>query len=308
MTESERTRCTPRKILLATDLSSRCDRAFDRAVQLAVQWDAMLLVVHALETSGMFLEYRHDWDLPSWRRPPDPARTVRDRIRADLMGEQSQVAVDVHVEAGEPAAVVLDVATQEGCDLIVTGVARDDSFARFLLGDTVDRLIRKSSVPVLIVRGRGSRPYRDVIIATDFSPASGAALESAVSLFPDAHVSLFHCYNIPFAKYIGNESIREEFRRMSSEACDKFLKETDLPPERALGIGRIVEHGAPEVLLRQYAVSHHTDLIVVGSHGNNILYDIFIGSTAAKIIDAMPGDVLLVPDAKSELAEGRYLA
>ncbi|MBX3562793.1 MAG: universal stress protein [Sphingomonas sp.] len=37
-------------------------------------------------------------------------------------------------------------------------------------------------------------------------------------------------------------------------------------------------------------------LIVVGSHGGGALYDIFIGSTAAAIVQEMPGDVLLVRD------------
>lgn len=294
MTEPEQIRVTPRKILLATDLSSRCDRAFDRAVQLAVQWNATVLVVHALEASNALFEYRHAWDLPSWRRPPNPARVVHDRIRADLLLEHPQVVFDVHVEAGSPAEVVLDAILREGCDLVVTGIARDDSFARFLLGDTVDRLIRRSPVPVLIVRGRGSRPYRNVIVATDFSPSSRQALEAAISYFPEAHLSLFHCYNVPFANYIDQESVGEEFRRMGNHACAKFLKETLLPSDRTIGIESLVEHGAPEVLLRQYVESHRTDLVVVGSHGNSALYDIFIGSTAAKIIDAVPSDVLLV--------------
>src|SRR5699024_10309123 len=38
----------PRRILLATDLASQTDRALDRAVRLARQWQAQLHVVHAL--------------------------------------------------------------------------------------------------------------------------------------------------------------------------------------------------------------------------------------------------------------------
>ncbi|MFC3216042.1 hypothetical protein [Novosphingobium panipatense] len=35
---------------------------------------------------------------------------------------------------------------------------------------------------------------------------------------------------------------------------------------------------------------------MVGSHGGGMVYETLIGSTARKIIDAVPGDVLLVPD------------
>ena len=39
----------PKKILLATDLSPRCDRALDRAVLLAELWQAKLIILNVLE-------------------------------------------------------------------------------------------------------------------------------------------------------------------------------------------------------------------------------------------------------------------
>ncbi len=54
----------PKRILLATDLSARGDRALDRATQLASLWGAELAVVHALEGP----ELLDDQGIPSWRR------------------------------------------------------------------------------------------------------------------------------------------------------------------------------------------------------------------------------------------------
>ena len=39
----------PKRILLATDLSSRGDRALDRALQLAREWQSTLHIVHAVK-------------------------------------------------------------------------------------------------------------------------------------------------------------------------------------------------------------------------------------------------------------------
>ena len=39
---------TPKTILVATDLSARSDRALDRATALAAEWNARLVVLHAL--------------------------------------------------------------------------------------------------------------------------------------------------------------------------------------------------------------------------------------------------------------------
>src|SRR3546814_18825375 len=78
----------PHSILLATDLSHRCDRALDRAVQLAQQWSAKLLVVHAVEKEVDESYSLHSiYDVPSWRRPADPVRAVRDRLYQDLLHE-----------------------------------------------------------------------------------------------------------------------------------------------------------------------------------------------------------------------------
>ena len=53
----------PRSILLATDLTPACDRAFDRAVQLAAEWDAELIACHVIEATSL--------------RPGDLERRVR---------------------------------------------------------------------------------------------------------------------------------------------------------------------------------------------------------------------------------------
>ena len=45
----------PRKIMLATDLTPAGDRAFDRAVALAQQWDAELVILHVVESGAVRL-------------------------------------------------------------------------------------------------------------------------------------------------------------------------------------------------------------------------------------------------------------
>ena len=59
----------------------------------------------------------------------------------------------------------------------------------------------------------------------------------------------------------------------------------------------------PEALLRDYAENSRRHLTVVGTHGGGMVYEALIGSTARKIIDAVPGDVLLVPDPAKRKAD-----
>src|SRR5688572_30512216 len=66
----------PSRILLATDLTSRCDRALDRAVQLAREWDAQLHVLHAIESQPPAAPLGVDPQTYA-RAHPDPEPAVR---------------------------------------------------------------------------------------------------------------------------------------------------------------------------------------------------------------------------------------
>lgn len=283
---------TPRHLLLATDLGARSDRALDRAVLLAREWNAKLTVVHAVDPDHNTRDLRKEWDTPSWRRPPDPMTVAMSRIHADL--PDLDIRPEVVVEAGDPAEVITGTAKRIGADLIVIGVARDEALGRRLLGDTVQRLVQKAPISLLVVRSRPKRMYGKVVVATDFSPSSAVALSAAARLFPNADFTLFNGYSIPYSGILDTWNVRDEFDDWGRKACDKFLAETDLPEGFAARVTRLVEPGEPERLLGELVSGGRVDLTVVGSHGGGALYEIFVGSTAKRIIDEVPGDVLLV--------------
>ena len=136
-------RTPPRKILLATDLSARSDRALDRAAQLARQWKSKLLVVHALEKAPVSSSWTQFDETPSWRRPPDPARAIELQIRRDVREEVDHL--EICIRDGDPPDVVMAAAEREEADLIVLGTARSETLGRMLLaflpaGVTADAL------------------------------------------------------------------------------------------------------------------------------------------------------------------------
>src|SRR5690606_5948022 len=75
----------PSTILLATDLSARCDRALDRAAMLASQWHAELVVLHAIEDPSA-LQQRNQTRTSSWRGSFDPITIAQCQLTQDLQG------------------------------------------------------------------------------------------------------------------------------------------------------------------------------------------------------------------------------
>lgn len=297
MTEPSWAKGTPRKILLATDLSARCDRALDRAIFLVGAWQADLVAVHALEQPDDF--YADDRrNLPSWRRPDDMTRVVVDQLKHDTFGLAPNITAIV--EKGEPVDVILRIAEAQGCDLIVTGIARDETFGRFGLGGTVDRLLRRSRVPLLIVKERARAPYANIVIATDFSDSSRHALQAAMTYFPDQKLTLFHAYDAPMAGMTNDPArSREDYRKVVAEDCAAFLAATAIPENRRQRFGLLLEPGDPDSLIREYARDRKVDLVVLGTHGRSAFFDILLGSTAKLILSTLPCDALVVREPRA---------
>jgi len=284
---------TPRRILLATDLSGRCDRALDRALLLADEWKAGLVVVHALEPQYQAaIEAEHA--LPSWRRR-DPNRRIsvaERQVREDLLGRD--VPFEVVIEEGEPAEIVLRVAEERGCDFIVTGTARNETFGRFILGTTVDRLARRASVPLLVVKARAGRPYSRIVVATDFSDASRRALEGVAELFPGRAVALLHGYRPAVANRISASAADETDRRLAADECAAFLAAADLTPDFRRNLQSFIEQGEIAWIVNAYAEDKGLDLLVIGARGRNIVLDLLLGSTAEHLLRSAPCDVLVM--------------
>ncbi len=280
----------PGTILLATDLSARCDRALDRAAQLAREWQVPLLVVHAMPHDAVDSWPPAD-DAPSWRQPPDTLAMIERQIRLDLGGDIDQLTI--HVTEGNPADVILDVAKREACDLIVLGASHERSGHSFL-GKTAESLIRKSPASVLVVKNRPREAYRHILVGTDFTVESRHGLQAAATWFPNARCVLMHTLDIPYQSLWLDPAHRQEFTRLEMATIEDFLLDAGLPEASRQRIQPMVEHGHAEMMLRNYVLEEGADLTVIGALRRGLPFHILIGGTARRIVQSVPSDILVV--------------
>ncbi|MBR8655996.1 universal stress protein [Achromobacter sp. Marseille-Q0513] len=282
-------------ILLATDLSARGDRALDRALQLAKERGTQLIVLHVMESHGGTARLT----TPVWRRQSADHKALAERELAEDLAA-SGVSTEVVVVSGDPLVRILETADAYGCSLIVTGTARDETLGRLLLGNTVEKLARQARQPVLVVKNRPRRPYRDVLVATDFSAGSRQALRAALYLVPEADLTLFHAYDVPFqGKNVPDEAVTRNFYKAAEQNSREFLAETPELAERARP-KVVLECGQPETVLSEYSFNHRSDLVVTGTHGRTGILRTAIGSVAERLLESLPSDVLIVRLAAGE--------
>lgn len=276
----------PRRILLATDLRSHCDRALDRAVQLARQWQAALHVVHVLPPGN-----DESWPTaPSWRQAPTTAATAERQIRRDLRDDVPGLAL--HVTEGDPAQAILQTAMLEQCELIVLGAS--EATAHGALGHVTEALLRKSPASLLVVRERPHGDYAHVLVGTDFTAESRHGLTAAAGWFPAARLALMHVLDIPYKSLWLDAGRSEELARMEMATMQSFLADTPLSPGVRAQVLPLVEHGHPEAMLRGYVVEKEADLVVISAYRRGLAFHLLVGGTSRRIVPAVPSDVLLV--------------
>jgi nucleotide-binding universal stress UspA family protein len=274
-------------MVLATDLAPRTDRAQDRAVGLAREWSAKLTFVCAIDVT----------EVPSDEAKEPAADIARRRMRRLLQAEVSNtrdVIPKVVIDEGNPATVVLEAAQMERADLIVAGTAGISPLGQFILGSTTGKLVAHARVPVLVVKKRGTRLYRRIVVATDLSDASVAALEAAMTLFLPSQITLYHAFDMPYRGLVDNRVAYE------ADARANALNETRTFAATHLGAAAdalSIEAGFGDVApcIANHAGQTDADLVIAGTHGRSGLFRVLLGSSASALLSEVPSDIMIVP-------------
>jgi nucleotide-binding universal stress UspA family protein len=278
----------PQKILLATDLRSHGDRALDRAAQLAQQWQVPLHVVHVQSCPAE--DELAPVNPPSWRQGRTNPAVMERQIRRDLRQEVADLTI--HVADGDPADAILDTAAQQGCDLIVLGASEPSSPSA--LGRVTEQLLRKSPASLLVVKSRPHDAYGKVLVGTDFTAESRCGLTTAVSWFPAARLTLMHVLDIPYTSLWLDAKHSSDLARMEMDTMRAFLDDTALSAEVKERVVPLIEHGHPEIVLRDHVMREEADLVVISAFRRGLAFHLLVGGTSRRIVPAVPSDVLLV--------------
>lgn len=292
----------PTTFVAATDFSPDARRAARRAALLARECQVPLVLVHALDVGGLTT-------LTAWLKGKsdiqqslaDQARTLLE-VAAQEVQQQVNVNAGIELRQGSPLAELASAGAQAG--ILILGARGAHAMRELTVGTTADRLLRKTHVPMLVVKAEPTGPYRNALALVDFSPASRAALAFALELAPGATFRLLHTFELPyegqlFIAGVAQEEIdalREAERQRVQEQLRDLLQ--DLGPDQSRVTTRI-EHGDVRFKAAEAVKEFTPDLIVVGKHGRSQVEDFFLGSVTRAMLSQVPCDLLITPGAQA---------
>ncbi len=290
----------PQSIIAATDFSATATRAVRQAARLARAWGARLTLVHVFNDSA-WASLRAVYDLPGWS---DVNPALSQRARLAQLGEQIAgefgVAVDVEMLSGRASLRIGDIVAARQAGLLVVGEHGENWLRDLVLGGTALKVLEASRIPVLLVRQTEAALYRDIVIATDFSPAAKRAARLALDCFPEARHALVHAWLVPFEASMRMGGAREEdierYREREFADAAGALEAFAQSCERGMvedRLERLALHGSSAAVLFEQVRARSSDLIVIGKHGGKYVEEQLLGSVTQNVLYHADCDVLL---------------
>ena len=269
-------------ILAATDLSTRSDRAVQRALRLGARLQVPCRIVSVVDN-----------DLPGdmlAERMKEVAHRLN-RFTESLAAVPGQMVTST-VVAGDPHQAILAQAEAHDATMLVLGLHRSRPFLDLFRDTTMVRIVRGSLRPVLLVNDPVDHDYARVLVPVSFSPSCAAALQMARTIAPGAELRSFHAVPIPFSGLTGDGPGSAMARELSDEAAkERDAWTATLDPATNPPDIEIISGGRSEIMSRLTAV--RPDLIAVGAHTRSGFSPNVLGSFVTDLIVTPPCDILV---------------
>lgn len=284
-------------ILVPLDSSAFGEHALPVAVGIARRTGARVHVVHC-----------HEPPLPPMYpmgvAPYDPHldRALREKEAtylaqiAERIIEKCGLAVRTELLSAPTVPTLVTYAAETDVDLIVMTTHGRGGISRAWLGSVADSLVRRTAVPVLLLRPREEEvefecePHmQHLLIPLDGSELSEGILAPALAIaqLSGARVSLVQVVQSENGSPQEAEAERlSGLRYLESIARDLLARGVEVEVAA-------VTHSSPAVAILDYACQHGVDLIALATHGRGGWSRVALGSVADKVLRGTMMPVLL---------------
>ncbi len=263
-------------LLVATDRSQFSDGAIREAINFAKKCSSRLYAVSVLETNPEYETIGSN----VFEKEEAEAIAYLDSIKARAADEGLRCETILH-EAADPSQAIVDEASEKKVDMIVIGRRGRTGLMKVLMGKVAAKVIAHAPCKVLVVPKAARIEYRNILVATDGSIHSDAAVTEALAI----------------AKRCGSNVIAVSAMRNageSEEARSNVNKVVELGRKEGLSVEALTPIGRSYDVIVETAGGRGVDMIVVGTYGKTGLKKFLMGSSTEKVIGKAGCAVLVV--------------
>lgn len=300
----------PATVLIGTSLTEASDPVVRSGVLLARRAGAKIHLAHACAPP---LSYGGASFFPDFS-VGEVLKAERAALQRQLDDQLARLGIDraelaaIHLEVGPAHRFLVEIAGKIGADLIVVGSSESPWLAK-VFGSTADRVLRKATCPVLVVRDQLRLPLQRVLLPVDLSSLSAEAFEAGLRFL----VSIGDgAPPVVEALFVMTEFDRQALSARATETLVEQLARQELErfvTQHAAGvpwkIETLVESGYVDSGILDRIEAWEPDLVLLGTHGRSGFERFLLGSVASTVIRQGASNVLVIPPqaARQESAE-----
>ena len=251
------------RILFATDFLQSSRLALDYAVAFASHFQATIVMLHVLELSNAAAEAETMGQKHSHMR-----QMAIERINSLAVGvKRLGISVEVHVEDGIPADVILAATKNHHIDLLVLGIhGIHRGIEHLLIGSNTEKILLAAPCPTLTVGAHVlsgldiDLHLEKVIYFSDFTPEATAAAPYAVFFSKEFNAPIDVCQLLPVA---AENSARVQ-QALADEYCKSMRLALNGEDSEWCKPAFQLERGMETDQMIERAQSQHAGLIVLG--------------------------------------------
>lgn len=291
-----------KRILCPIDFSEPSKGAVEHAVASAKWHGAQMTLVHVYSTLlawGPVPGIHGDVPTLPLVKPQDIIEELN-RFSTSLGIEGS---AELAVREGGPAKEIVRLAEEISADLVVMGTHGRGGFDRLVIGSVTEKVLRTTRTPVLTVSPQtrsaaaNPSPYKAVLCAMDFSPASMRALQYALDVAKQTRATIILLHVVEgisdLPRATAHFNVPEYGAHLSQDAATQLAAIIPDSARREFTVEEHVTIGKAHREVLRLAADANADLIVMGVHGKGAK-ERWFGSTTSHVIREADCPVLTV--------------
>ena len=265
-----------KKLLVPCDFSSYAMHAFQFALDLAAKSpDSTVHVLHVIE-----LPILHDSVLmPVLSFEQDLMKELREKAEKQFTVNnkkynKDRVRIVSEVQFGKVSEMIQQYTEDHEIDAIIMGSHGASGMREFFVGSNAERVVRQSTVPVLVTKGYYKGPVKHIVFPNTLETDAQEDLAMKVKALQDFFGAHLHIVWINTPLNFTSDSVTrkrlEQFAKRYQFKNYTIASHSDVDPEKGI---------------LEYAKSIDASLIAMGTHSRKGFAHVLYGSLTESIVN-----------------------
>ncbi|HON17867.1 MAG TPA: universal stress protein [Salinivirgaceae bacterium] len=268
------------KILVPIDFSDQSIAGLRQAAAFSKAANAKIVALHVIR------EHSSPWNLFSYEEKSLFIEKTHEKLR--LLADLEQVPSEnfsTLIESGKLCDTIIDTAVEINADCIVMGTSAADNIKKKIIGSNALRIVTEATIPVVTVKlGCECDDFSNIILPLDLSKETREKVPLALRMAK----MLGSVINVVSFVSTSDALVISYLRRQAS-IVQEHIEERGV---RCITTIQKVETSRKEAI--QEYLTKNKGLVIVTTHMQPEIIDIFFGSFASEVIHSSPGPVMSI--------------